>query len=39
MSELITHTVSDLRSGRTSWRVMMLLFVPALALGVTLGLV
>ena len=39
MSELITHTVSDLRAGKTSWRVMALLFLPALALGITLGLI
>lgn len=39
MSELIAHTVSDLRSGESSWRVKALLFIPALALGITLGLI
>ncbi|MGZ5431952.1 MAG: hypothetical protein ACXW31_00940 [Thermoanaerobaculia bacterium] len=39
MSELITRTVEDLRWGRTSWRVLLALSLPALAAGIAAGLV
>lgn len=38
MSELIVKTVQDLRFGRTSWRVVLLLSIPALVAGVVAGL-
>ena len=38
MSHLIDHTLQDLRTGRTSWRVYMLLAIPALIAGVLAGL-
>lgn len=38
MSELIEKTVEDLRWGRTSWRVLLLLSIPALVIGVVAGL-
>jgi len=38
MSHLIGHTLQDLRAGRTSWRVYMLLAIPALIAGVLAGL-
>jgi hypothetical protein len=39
MSEMINRTVDDLRSGRTSWRVLLLLIVPAFAAGLSAGLI
>lgn len=39
MSELIVRTVHDLRCGRTSWRVLLLLTIPALFIGVMAGLI
>ncbi|HEX6098000.1 MAG TPA: hypothetical protein VF432_16860 [Thermoanaerobaculia bacterium] len=39
MSELVVRTVQDLRAGRTSWRVLVVLNVPAFAIGVAAGLV
>ena len=38
MSELIVKTVQDLRCGRTSWRVLAMLSVPALIAGIAAGL-
>ena len=38
MSHLMSHTVQDLRAGRTSWRVYLLLAIPALIAGVLAGL-
>jgi hypothetical protein len=39
MSALIVKTVEDLRTGRTSWRVLLLLSVPAFTAGLAAGLV
>ena len=39
MSRLITNVVDDLHAGRQSWRVMLLLTIPALAAGFIAGLV
>jgi len=39
MSEIVVQTVEDLRQGRTSWRVLLMLNVPAFAAGVVAGLV
>jgi hypothetical protein len=33
MSELIVKTVEDLRIGRTSWRIMLMLGIPSLLAG------
>ena len=38
MSELIAKTVEDMRWGRTSWRVLLALALPALATGIAAGL-
>lgn len=38
MSELVNRTVQDLRAGRTSWRVLMMLNVPAFVAGILAGL-
>jgi hypothetical protein len=38
MSELIVHTIQDLRTGRESWRVIVLFSLPALLVGLVLGL-
>jgi hypothetical protein len=38
MSEIVVRTVHDLRMGRTSWRVLLMLSVPAFAAGVAAGL-
>jgi hypothetical protein len=38
MSELIAKTVEDMRWGRTSWRVLLALSIPALGIGVMTGL-
>lgn len=38
MSELFSNTVNDLRWGRTSWRVLLLLSLPAFVVGVTAGI-
>lgn len=38
MSELVTATISDLRSGRQTWRVRLLLVVPAFVAGLGAGL-
>jgi hypothetical protein len=39
MSEIVIRTVEDLRAGRTSWRVLLMLITPAFAAGVAAGLV
>jgi hypothetical protein len=39
MSELIVQTVQDLRAGRESWRVLLLLSLPAFIAGIAAGLV
>lgn len=39
MSEIVVRTVEDLRTGRTSWRVLLMLNLPAFAAGVIAGLV
>ena len=38
MSRLVHATLHDLRWGRQSWRVLLLLAIPALATGVALGM-
>jgi hypothetical protein len=38
MSEIVVQTLEDLRGGRTSWRVLLMLFVPAFAAGVLASL-
>jgi hypothetical protein len=38
MSRLVIHTLDDLRGGRQSWRVLLMLAVPAFVAGVTAGL-
>ena len=38
MSRLVLDTITDLRWGRQSWRVMLLLSFPALAAGIAAGL-
>ena len=38
MSEIVVRTVEDLRWGRTSWRVLLMLTVPAFLAGVLAGL-
>jgi hypothetical protein len=37
MSELVSRTVDDLRCGRSTWRVLLLLSLPALAAGIAVG--
>lgn len=39
MSRLISSVVNDLHAGRQSWRVILLLTIPALAAGFLAGLV
>jgi hypothetical protein len=39
MSEIVSRTVQDLRMGRTSWRVLLMLSIPAIAAGIAAGLV
>lgn len=39
MSDLITRTIADLHTGATTWRVMLLLCIPALLAGLIAGLV
>jgi hypothetical protein len=38
MSELVIHTLEDLRIGRQSWRVRLVLLIPAFAAGIAMGL-
>lgn len=38
MSRLVIHTLDDLRGGRQSWRVLLMLAIPAFAVGVAAGL-
>ena len=38
MSELLHETILDLRWGRQTWRVMLLISVPALVAGAALGI-
>jgi hypothetical protein len=38
MSELVHRTIVDLRVGRESWRVLLLLSLPAFAAGIAAGL-
>lgn len=37
MRHIISLTVSDLHAGRTSWRVLLMLIVPAFAAGLAAG--
>jgi hypothetical protein len=37
MSELVTKVVDDLHCGRLSWRVKVLLVIPALLVGIVTG--
>jgi hypothetical protein len=39
MSDLIQHTVQDLRAGRESWRVLLFLSLGALVAGFVTGMV
>jgi len=39
MSEFVTHTISDLRGGRESWRVLITVTVPAFALAFAFTLI
>lgn len=39
MTAIFIRTVEDLRTGRTSWRVLLILTLPALAAGIVAGLV
>lgn len=39
MSEIVTQAVEDLRAGSTSWRVVLILAVPAFVAGILAGLV
>ena len=39
MSEIVVQTVEDLRAGSTSWRVVLILAVPAFVAGILAGLV
>ena len=39
MSRIYVRVVDDLHAGRQSWRVMLLLTVPALAAGFAVGLI
>lgn len=38
MSELVHRTIHDLRGGRESWRVLLLLSLPAFVAGIAAGL-
>ena len=38
MSSLVIRTLDDLRGGRQSWRVILLLSVPAFTAGIAAGL-
>lgn len=38
MSHLVIRTLDDLRGGRESWRVLLLLSIPAFAAGLIAGL-
>jgi hypothetical protein len=38
VSRIVHATIIDLRTGRESWRVLMLLSVPAIAAGILAGL-
>ena len=38
MSELVHRTIHDLRGGRETWRVLLLLSLPAFAAGIAAGL-
>lgn len=38
MREIVWRTAEDLRWGRTSWRVLLLLSVPALLAGIAVGM-
>ena len=39
MSRFMSHTISDLRGGRESWRVLITITVPSFALAFTFALV
>jgi hypothetical protein len=39
MSRIVIETLDDLRGGRQSWRVMLLVTIPALVAGIAAGLV
>jgi hypothetical protein len=38
MTHFVEATLADLRGGRQSWRVILLLAIPALLVGITAGL-
>jgi hypothetical protein len=38
MSQLVLHTLDDLRGGRQTWRVRLMLVVPAFVAGIAAGL-
>lgn len=38
MSALVHRTLDDLRGGRQSWRVLLMLTLPAFAVGIATGL-
>ena len=39
MSRFMNETINDLRGGRESWRVLLLLALPAFVAGVSAGLI
>ncbi|MEO8380598.1 MAG: hypothetical protein ABI779_13125 [Acidobacteriota bacterium] len=39
LAHTVQQTIEDLRWGRETWRVLLLLSIPALALGITAGLI
>jgi hypothetical protein len=39
MSQFVGATLDDLRGGRQSWRVLLLLAIPAFLIGIVAGLV
>ena len=38
MNSMMTKTINDLRGGRQTWRVFMILLVPAFVAGLSLGI-
>jgi hypothetical protein len=38
LNEVLGNAVADMRTGRTSWRVMLVLAIPAFAAGIAAGL-
>ena len=39
MNSMMTKTIDDLRGGRQTWRVLLILLVPAFATGLGLGII